>query len=73
MLTLIRLWHVRWYWSQAHTLKNLYDEEADQCKKVIYLDRGVDFETFAVAEENPHIPADMGSMQTPIVRLHWFT
>ncbi len=44
----------------------LYDAEAGQCKKAIYLDHGVDYESFAGAEDNPMIPAEMKDITRPI-------
>lgn len=46
---------------------SLHDEEAGQCKRAIYLDHGVDFEMFAVAEQKPDIPADIQGIPKPIV------
>ncbi|MBN2316596.1 MAG: glycosyltransferase [Sedimentisphaerales bacterium] len=47
--------------------KTLYDQEASQCKKAIYLDHGVDFEFFADAEKDPSIPEEMAEIPKPIV------
>jgi len=46
---------------------SLYEKETGQCKKAIYLDHGVDFEMFAVAEQNQQIPADIANIKKPIV------
>jgi glycosyltransferase involved in cell wall biosynthesis len=45
----------------------LYKEEAEECKKAIYLDHGVDYEMFATAENNREIPADIKDIKRPIV------
>ena len=45
----------------------LFDEEADQCKKAIYLDHGVDYDVFATAESSKEIPTDIRDINRPIV------
>ncbi|HUV63782.1 MAG TPA: glycosyltransferase [Sedimentisphaerales bacterium] len=45
----------------------LYDEEAGQCKKAIYLDHGVDFDMFASAAGNNGHPEEMRRISKPIV------
>ncbi len=45
----------------------LYNEEASQCKKAMYLDHGVDFDMFAsVTDKNGH-PEEMRRISKPIV------
>jgi glycosyltransferase involved in cell wall biosynthesis len=46
---------------------SLYNEEADQCNKAIYLDHGVDFNMFASVEQNPDKPSDIADISKPIV------
>ncbi len=45
----------------------LYDEEADQCKKALFLDHGVDYELFATAESDPARPSDIADIKQPVV------
>jgi len=45
----------------------LYDKELGQCKKAIYLDHGVDYESFVKAEEVSWIPEDIAEIRKPIV------
>jgi len=45
----------------------LYDEEADQCRKALYLDHGVDYELFSTAGQDPYKPDDMAGIPKPIV------
>lgn len=45
---------------------SLYDEEAGQCRKAIYLDHGVDFEAFASAEGDSRRPSDIAAVPGPI-------
>jgi glycosyltransferase involved in cell wall biosynthesis len=45
----------------------LYDQEAAQCKKALFLDHGVDYEMFAAAELDSEKPADIAGMKRPIV------
>jgi glycosyltransferase involved in cell wall biosynthesis len=47
--------------------KALYDQEADECRRAIYLDHGVDFEMFASAGDSPDVPADLSTTKRPIV------
>lgn len=47
--------------------KAFYDEERSQCKRAVYLDHGVDYEMFALAENNQEIPTDMANIKKPIV------
>ena len=44
----------------------LFSEEGKDCKKALYLDHGVDYETFAKAEEKPDKPADIANIKRPI-------
>ena len=45
----------------------LYNEEAGQCKKAIYLDHGVDFDMFASVSANNGHPEEMRRISKPIV------
>ncbi len=45
----------------------LYEDEKSQCRKAIYVDHGVDFDTFASAELCDRVPDDMKSIRRPIV------
>lgn len=45
----------------------LFDEEKDQCLKAIYLDHGVDYESFSMAEQIAQKPEDMAAIPGPIV------
>ncbi len=45
----------------------LYDQEADQCRKALFLDRGVDYEMFATAELASDVPADIADIKKPVV------
>ena len=45
----------------------LYDQEADQCKKALFLDHGVDYEMFATAELASDVPADIADIKKPVV------
>jgi glycosyltransferase involved in cell wall biosynthesis len=47
--------------------RSLFDEEADQCKKAIYLDHGVDYQLFSTAEQDRHEPKDIESLPKPII------
>jgi glycosyltransferase involved in cell wall biosynthesis len=47
--------------------RELYTEEMKQCKKALYLDHGVDYELFAIAETNDEIPSDMKDIDGPVV------
>jgi len=45
----------------------LYDKEAAQCKKALFLDHGVDYEMFARAELDSEKPDDIAGLSKPIV------
>jgi glycosyltransferase involved in cell wall biosynthesis len=45
----------------------LYNEERSQCKRALFLDHGVDYETFASAEQNQYVPFDIATIKKPIV------
>ena len=47
--------------------RSLYDQEADQCKKALFLDHGVDYEMFATAELASDVPADIADIKKPVV------
>ncbi len=47
--------------------KTLYNQEYNQCKNAFYLDHGVDFEKFALAEKDPNIPSDIVNIPKPII------
>ena len=47
--------------------EQLYKQEYAQCKKAIFLDHGVDFDTFATAVNNKEIPSDIRDINRPIV------
>jgi glycosyltransferase involved in cell wall biosynthesis len=47
--------------------KALYEREAGDCKNPLYLDHGVDYEKFALAEKDSTIPADIAGIPKPIV------
>jgi glycosyltransferase involved in cell wall biosynthesis len=51
----------------VYVSRKLYEEEAGQCKKAIYLDHGVDYELFATAENSKEIPPEMRGIKGPIV------
>jgi glycosyltransferase involved in cell wall biosynthesis len=44
----------------------LYDQEAAQCKRALFLDHGVDYEMFASAELDSEKPADIAGIKKPI-------
>ena len=46
--------------------KLLYDEEAAECKKALFLDHGVDYEMFATAEKDSEKPVDIAEIKKPI-------
>jgi glycosyltransferase involved in cell wall biosynthesis len=46
---------------------NLFEEEAGQCRKAVYLDHGVDYDMFAGAEQDPQKPEDIANITGPIV------
>lgn len=45
----------------------LFDEEAGQCKRAVYLDHGVDYEMFSMAEQDQHKPEDIKDIPKPII------
>lgn len=45
----------------------LYTEEANQCRKALYLDHGVDYELFCMADQNSYRPKDIINVPNPIV------
>lgn len=45
----------------------LFNQEASQCKKALYIDHGVDYEVFSTAEQNPYKPEDIAKIPKPIV------
>jgi glycosyltransferase involved in cell wall biosynthesis len=45
----------------------LYNEEAGQCKKAIYLDHGVDYESFSMAGQRAEKPEDMAAIPEPVI------
>lgn len=45
----------------------LYDEEKDQCLKAVYLDHGVDYEIFSMAEQIAQKPEDMAVIPGPVI------
>ena len=47
--------------------EQLYKQEHGQCKKAIFLDHGVDFDVFAIAENNKEIPSDIREINRPTV------
>lgn len=47
--------------------KKMYTMESAQCKKAIYLDHGVDFEMFVMAEQLNRVPTDMSAIPKPII------
>lgn len=47
--------------------KTLFDEESNHCRKVLYLDHGVDFDLFAGAETDSTVPDDMKGIERPVV------
>jgi len=51
----------------VYVSRKLYEEEAEQCRKAIYLDHGVDYELFATAENSKQIPPEMRNIKGPIV------
>jgi glycosyltransferase involved in cell wall biosynthesis len=46
--------------------RRLYEEEASQCRKAIYLDHGVDYDMFANAENEKQKPEDIKDISRPI-------
>ena len=47
--------------------KQLLMREEQDCRKAIYVDHGVDYELFANAHRDPHIPAEMKPIPHPIL------
>ena len=47
--------------------KQLYDQEASQCKNALFLDHGVDYEMFAMDGSNSDKPGDIAGIKRPIV------
>lgn len=45
----------------------LFNQEASQCKKALYIDHGVDYEVFSMAGQNPYKPEDIARIPKPIV------
>jgi len=45
----------------------LYEEEAGQCKRALYLDHGVDYDMFASAENDTQQPCDITNIPRPII------
>lgn len=45
----------------------LYDQEADQCRRALFLDHGVDYEMFANAALSSEVPADIKEVRKPVV------
>jgi GT2 family glycosyltransferase/glycosyltransferase involved in cell wall biosynthesis len=45
--------------------RRLYEEEANQCRKAIYLDHGVDYDMFAKAENDKEKPFDIEEVGRP--------
>lgn len=45
----------------------IYNEELSQCKRAIFLDHGVDFDKFALADRDSFIPAEMTNIPKPII------
>ena len=46
---------------------SLFKEERSQCKNAFFLDHGVDYDMFAMAEQNPDKPEDIANIPKPIV------
>jgi glycosyltransferase involved in cell wall biosynthesis len=44
----------------------LYQSESSQCRKALYVDHGVDFESFASADTSQVVPSDMAEIPRPI-------
>jgi glycosyltransferase involved in cell wall biosynthesis len=47
--------------------KQLYDQEASQCKNALFLDHGVDYEMFAMDGSSSETPEDIAGIKRPIV------
>lgn len=46
---------------------SLFERERWQCKNALFLDHGVDYDMFAMAEQDPYKPKDIADIPTPIV------
>jgi len=46
---------------------SLYEEERSRCKNAFFLDHGVDYDMFAMAEQKPYKPEDIADVPKPIV------
>jgi len=46
---------------------SLYENERSQCKNAFFLDHGVDYDAFAIADRNPCKPKDIACIRKPIV------
>jgi glycosyltransferase involved in cell wall biosynthesis len=47
--------------------EELYREQADSCRRALYLDHGVDFSMFSSAVEDKSVPAEIAGIKRPIV------
>ncbi len=47
--------------------KKLYQAEHSQCKNALYLDHGVDYEMFSLAEKSKHTPFEFASIKRPVI------
>ena len=47
--------------------RELYEQEAGQCRKAVYVPHGVDYERFAHASRDPRTPPDMRGLDRPVV------
>jgi len=50
--------------------RDLWIREKAECKKAIFLDHGVDYELFAHAHKDQHIPEEMKRIPHPIIGVH---
>lgn len=46
---------------------SLFERERWQCKNALFLDHGVDYDMFAMAEQDPYKPKDIADIPKPIV------
>jgi glycosyltransferase involved in cell wall biosynthesis len=46
---------------------SFYKEERSRCKNAFFLDHGVDYDLFTMAEQNPYKPEDIADVAKPIV------
>ncbi|GAG08945.1 unnamed protein product, partial [marine sediment metagenome] len=46
---------------------SLYKQERSQCKNAFFLDHGVDYDMFAMAEQNPSKPENIADIPKPII------